>query len=219
VAHFLSLANLQPNRNKKYKDLHIVGTALIVVLAIVVFATTLTHAVGVVRTEPETPMPARIVRKLETATSSLPVRLLVPRLGINANVQKVGISKRGTMGVPNNFTDVGWYKYGTIPGKVGNAVLDGHLDNALSLDGVFKHLSDLVVDDDIFVVNAAGNKARFKVAQSGVLASDSTSTDGIFGTSTKARLILITCEGVWQQSKKTYTERRVVYADFAPGYN
>ena len=41
-----------------------------------------------------------------------------PALGIDAFVRHVGVNAQGDMATPGNFTDVGWYKYGTI--KIGN---------------------------------------------------------------------------------------------------
>ncbi len=198
---------------KKNYFITLVLSVLVVLGAMAVFATTLTHAVSNPKVDPEIPVPAKVAAELQSASSTLPVRLIIPSLKINARVQKVGISKHGTMAVPTNFTDVGWYKYGAIPGRVGNAVIAGHLDNALSLAGVFKHLSSLQYGDDVFVVDQAGNRLHFRVAQTATLDDTSTDTQTIFGQTPKARLVLITCEGTWQQSRKSYTERRIVYAD------
>ena len=44
------------------------------------------------------------------------------------------------MGVPTNFTDVGWYRYGPAPGTPGNAVIDGHLDGKSVPEAVFYNL-------------------------------------------------------------------------------
>src|SRR3989338_4745845 len=52
-----------------------------------------------------------------------PLRIQIPSLGIDAKVQEVGITKTYSMGVPSNFQDVGWYKYGPVPGHVGSAVI------------------------------------------------------------------------------------------------
>src|ERR1700753_4078397 len=57
------------------------------------------------------------------ATSSDPARLIVHSLSINASVQDLGVNSIGNMQAPDNFVDVGWYKYGTVPGYQGSAVI------------------------------------------------------------------------------------------------
>ncbi len=79
----------------------------------------------------------------------LPSRIIIPKLDIDTDVQLVGITKKGNMAVPTNFTDTGWYKYGTIPGQEGSAVIAGHQTNALSLPAVFMRLPELEEGDDI----------------------------------------------------------------------
>src|SRR4051794_22652346 len=80
-------------------------------------------------------------------TAAYPVRLIIPSLGINAKIRSVGITSKGLMDVPKNLSEVGWYKYGPIPGGSGNAVIDGHLNNGSSIDGVFRHLANLARGD------------------------------------------------------------------------
>jgi len=147
-----------------------------------------------------------------SSTSTMPATLEIPSLSVNAKVQYVGIAKGGAMGIPTNFTDVAWYKYGPVPGAIGNAVIDGHLDNAVSLPGVFKHLADVKTGDDIYVTNVSGTKLHFKVTGTELRKYNDTATADIFGPSNKANLILITCEGTWNQSIKEYSDRFIVFS-------
>src|SRR3989344_5921899 len=103
---------------------------------------------------------------VKTETSSYPINLVIPKLEINAKVVQVGITKKGNMATPNNFTDVGWYKYGTIPGEKGSAVIAGHLDNGLSLPGVFYNLRDLKNGDDIYIMTKENERLHFIVTKS-----------------------------------------------------
>jgi sortase A len=149
---------------------------------------------------------------LSTATSSPPTRLIIPALNINANVQDVGVTKTNAMGTPNNFTDVAWYKYGPAPGALGSAVIDGHVDNGLSLAGVFKHLVDIKIGDTVIVDANDGSEKQFVVTDIETYPYKDTPTASIFDHSTNgARLNLITCEGAWDSLDKTYDHRLVVY--------
>lgn len=191
---------------------------IIAILAIVigagVFTFVLVHAVWFAPDAQVTD--SAITPPASTATAvaagDKPVRLLIPSLGVNANVQDVGIAASGNMAVPSNFTDVAWYRYGPVPGEVGSAVMDGHVDNGLSLAGVFKHLSDIKVGDDIYVKNQNGQTLHFKVSDIELYPYKSVPTDQIFNPKDTARLNLITCDGTWVQGQRTYDHRLVVYS-------
>ena len=60
---------------------------------------------------------------ISTESYNQPSRLIIPSLDIDTNVQHVGLAKSGNMAAPNNFTDVSWWKYGTVPGYRGSAVM------------------------------------------------------------------------------------------------
>lgn len=148
-----------------------------------------------------------------TTAIGLPERLIIPKLEIDADVQHLGVTTSGNMAAPNNFTDVSWYKLGTPPGADGSAVMAGHEDNAISLDGVFKHLEDLVVGDSVYVMDKDGNKLEFKVVDSKVYPYDNSPVEKIFNAKGKARLNLITCAGEWLPSAHTNDKRLVVYTE------
>ncbi len=146
-----------------------------------------------------------------TSTSRYPVKLIIPKLDINTNIQHVGVTKKGNMSAPSNFTDVSWYKYGTVPGNIGSAVIAGHEDNALSLDGVFKHLEDLEVGDDIYIQNTGGERVHFRVVDKEIYPYNDAPLDRIFDDKSGASLNLITCAGDWIPEEKTNDKRLVVY--------
>ena len=140
-----------------------------------------------------------------------PQRLRIPALNIDAAIQYVGITKKGEMGVPSNYSDVAWYKYGPVPGQVGSAVIDGHVDNGLGLSGVFKRLSNIQIGDDVYVDTKKGSTLHFVVVDIELYPYQQAPTETIFNRSDAARLNLITCEGVWIKGDKTYDQRLVVY--------
>ncbi len=149
--------------------------------------------------------------------SDLPWKLLIPKLEVDADVQRLGVTSKGLMAAPANFTDVSWYKLGTIPGNRGSAVMAGHEDNAISLDGVFKHLDDLQVGDDVYVVEESGEKLHFKVVEKKVYPYNLSGSEleRVFNAKDKARLNLITCTGEWVQAIKTNNKRLVVFTELA----
>ncbi|MES2215809.1 MAG: class F sortase [Patescibacteria group bacterium] len=149
----------------------------------------------------------------QSASVGSPLRLIIPSIRIDAKVQQVGIAKSGNMMPPSNFTDVGWYKLGAVPGQLGSAVFAGHVDNALALPGVFKHLADVAVGDDVYVRSEDGKLLHFKVTDTTTYNYKDVPTDLIFNQNDKARIRLITCSGTWVQNDKSYNERMVVTAE------
>ncbi|MBX4189425.1 class F sortase [Candidatus Parcubacteria bacterium] len=141
-----------------------------------------------------------------------PAYLKIPSIDLDADVQYVGKTTKGTMSSPTNYTDAGWYRAGPVPGSVGSAVMDGHVDNGFALPGVFKHLSELQAGDDVYVVRNDGKKLHFKVTDVKIFPGASAPTDLIFSSSDgKAHLNLITCSGDWIKESKTYDARLVVF--------
>ena len=156
------------------------------------------------------------VNALQTpvATSSLPSRLIIPALSINAHVQDLGVNSIGNMQAPDNFVDVGWYKYGTVPGYQGSAVIDGHVDNGLGLAGVFIHLDQIQVGDDVYVQTVGGDTLHFVVADIQTYPYQNVPTNTLFEQNDAARLNLITCDGTWVNGQDTYNERLVVFTTY-----
>jgi LPXTG-site transpeptidase (sortase) family protein len=150
-----------------------------------------------------------------TTNPKYPDRLIISSISVNAFVQQTGLTKTGAMGIPTNFYDVAWYRMGAIPGEKGNAVIDGHVDNAIALPGVFKNLTQVKVGDDIYVVNKKGEKAHFVVASVTTYNYQAVPLADIFGETEKSRLHLITCGGTWMAEHKTYDNRTIVVADLA----
>lgn len=143
---------------------------------------------------------------------SYPSRLSIPRLNIDAHVQQLGITQNGSLGTPSNFVDVGWYALGTIPGNKGSAIIDGHVDNGLALAGVFKHLSSVVIGDNVYVTNYGGTTTHFIVTDIESYDYKNAPIEMIFNDNTGSYLKLITCGGNWVPGGRTYDRRIVVTA-------
>lgn len=184
---------------------------LVTGVAVIVFGSTLVHAVFYApdSSTVETPQMAASVH---INAPENPARLRIPRLHIQAAVQYVGINGSGNMATPSNFTDVAWYKYGTVPGQMGSAVINGHVDNGLALAGVFKHLQDIQTGDDIYIDTKQGSSLHFVVERVVLYPYKDVPTDLVFNQKDAPRLNLITCDGNWVKAGKTYDKRLVVYA-------
>lgn len=144
-----------------------------------------------------------------------PVRLIIPAIGVDATIQTVGLSWRGdgTMGIPTNFTDVGWYRNGPIPGEPGSAVIDGHLDGKNVREAVFYNLDKLIQGDVVEVVDMHGKTLRFRVVDIKTYDAKAPTAEIFSGDVSKIRLNLITCAGDWNKNQKSYSNRIVVFTE------
>lgn len=193
----------------KYRTLIALNVFFVVLVSFVVWQVSVNERNSSV----ELPIPP-MVQALTADASSTPERLIIPEIGVDAYVQLVGVTKKGNMGVPDKFMDVGWYRLGFFPGSVGNAVIAGHLDNGPKVPAVFKDLSKLRVNDMVYVVNKEGKKLGFKVVGYSMYDYDNAPLDNIFGSSTESHLNLITCDGVWDPANRIYNKRLIVYTTF-----
>lgn len=146
-----------------------------------------------------------------------PVRLIIPAIGVNANIQSVGLfwSGDGDMSIPTNFTDVAWYNGGPRPGMPGSAVIDGHLDGRNVREAVFYNLGNLIPGDIVEVVDQGGSILQFQVIRLETYDYNATTSDIFTSNGSGTYLNLITCAGDWIKGKNIYNERVVVFTQLA----
>ena len=150
----------------------------------------------------------QIINKL--ISPGLPIFLTIPTINIQANIQDLGINSDGEMDVPNNIADVGWFKLGSRPGEKGSAVIAGHFDGENG-KGVFANLNKLKEGDKLYVKDNNGELFVFVVRESHIY--DPGYVEEVFNSNDSPHLNLITCDGVWDENKKSYNKRLVVFAD------
>ena len=148
-----------------------------------------------------------------------PVRLTIPKLNINAGFQYNGLKPDGTIEVPSNIYDVGWFTGSARPGEKGVAIVTGHVAqirrSVVTKPGVFSNLSALSVGDRLSVVNDKGESFTFVVREIRTYDPSADATDVFTSNDGGAHLNLITCEGSWDQAQLSYTQRLVVFTDAA----
>ena len=146
-----------------------------------------------------------------------PSRLIIPAIGLNANIQTVGLWWRvpTDIGIPTNFTDVAWYNGSPLPGAPGSSVIDGHLDGANVKEAVFYNLDKLQPGDRVEVVDTNGKTLQFTVVATKLYAYNASTTEIFASDDSAARLNLITCAGDWIKSQGLYNQRVVVFTELA----
>lgn len=141
-----------------------------------------------------------------------PIRLSIPKLGIAAAVEYVGLNDKGAMDIPKDDANVAWYKLGVKPGEKGNAVVAGHFDTKTGAPAVFNGLSKLKTGDEIEIEDKNGRTYKFVVTRVTSYQLEKFPLQEVFGISDKTSLNLITCDGVYDKTSKLYSQRLVVYS-------
>jgi LPXTG-site transpeptidase (sortase) family protein len=139
-----------------------------------------------------------------------PSRLSIPRLGINAPVERLGLDSQGNLAAPSALKDVAWYAGGPAPGEPGGAIISGHL-GVRPGQAVFWDLGKIRRGDSIVVTRRDGTRVTFIVDGARTYARNA-KVPALFSSDGTSELWLITCSGRWDYGRSTYDDRLVVHA-------
>jgi len=193
-----------------FKKTQIATASAVITLGLTVFGATAMRALVFAPSSLEQErIPINNITRSDTA--SLPVRLIIPAIEVDTEIEHVGVGMSGNMAVPQNYLHTAWYRLGTTPGKVGSAVIAGHVTNGLRLPAAFSRLGELKTGDEVIVEKGDGTRARFSVTDVSVYKVSEVPRETLFNRKDGSYLNLITCEGEWQVRKRMYDHRTVVY--------
>jgi sortase (surface protein transpeptidase) len=145
-----------------------------------------------------------------TVAPSTPIGLRIPAIGVAVSVSALGLNPDGTVQVPTNFDEPGWFRLGPSPGEVGTAVILGHVDSTKG-PAVFFRLRQLQAGDPVEVSLADGVVVYFTVVSVVMYPKDQFPADLVYGSHGYSALQLVTCGGVFDQAAHSYRSNVVVY--------
>lgn len=148
--------------------------------------------------------------------ASRPTRLLIPSLSVDTAVIDLGLNADGSMQVPPDEKDSGWYTRSPTPGELGPAVLAAHVDWK-GKEGPFYDLREAEPGDAISVERADGRTAAFTVERVEKYPKNNFPTEEVYGNVDSAQLRLITCGGDFDASARSYRDNIVVFAQMRAG--
>ncbi|WP_343447754.1 class F sortase [Micromonospora schwarzwaldensis] len=148
-----------------------------------------------------------------TLPRATPLRVVIPRIGVDAEIVAVATDDGGALEVPplEHPEVAGWYRPGPAPGQAGNAVLVGHVDSTRG-PAVFFDLGRLRPGDTVRVLRADGRTAAFTVDGVGAYPKSRFPTERVYGGGAAPRLRLITCGGRFDPRTGSYPDNIVVFA-------
>ncbi|PZG17876.1 class F sortase [Micromonospora craterilacus] len=145
---------------------------------------------------------------------SAPTTISIPRIGVNAEIMRLGTNPDGTVQVPSldQAWLAGWYEPGPSPGEVGNSVIVGHVDSAAIGPAVFFSLGALQPGDTITVNREDGRPVNFRVDSVTSHPKDAFPTEQVYGPNNRPGLRVVTCGGQFNETTRSYPDNVIVFA-------
>jgi sortase (surface protein transpeptidase) len=147
--------------------------------------------------------------KPSTLSAPLPVALRIPAIGVRTRLIRLGITKQGTLKVPGRPAVAGWYTGSPRPGEIGSSIIAGHIDSYRG-PGIFYRLRELHPGNRIYVLQADGRLAVFRVTGVHLYPKAHFPTAAVYGPVPDAELHLITCGGTFDYATRRYLSNVVV---------
>jgi len=143
----------------------------------------------------------------------LPTHIKIPSINVNAEIYYVGLDSNGAMDIKEDPTKVGWYEFGPRPGQNGSAVIAGHYGWLGDKGSVFNDLHTLKSGNEVIIIDNNEIQITFIVREIKILDPNADASKIFNSNDNKAHLNLVTCNGTWENSKQTYSNRLIVFTD------
>jgi hypothetical protein len=162
---------------------------------------------------PRTPVKAAGQGRVGAVRDAFRPTSLVLWDGGTAPVLPAGVRADGSLVVPDNPDDVGWWTGGAQAGEAfGHIVIAGHVDSAKFGLGVLAELKT-VRPGQVMTLRAGARSQRYKVVGRREVKQADLAKDGsIFRQDTAHRLVLITCGGRFDPVAHRYQDNLIVDA-------
>jgi LPXTG-site transpeptidase (sortase) family protein len=157
-------------------------------------------------TEPTSPTVAGPV-----VARSVPTSLSIPAIGVSVSLSALGLNPTGTVQVPTDYQQPGWYDLGPSPGQEGSSVILGHVDTVQG-PAIFFNLRTLQAGDEVVVTLADSVVTTFQVNTVTMYLKTTFPAQEVYGTHGDSALQLVTCGGTFDTQTGHYLSNVVVYS-------
>lgn len=141
-----------------------------------------------------------------------PVGVTIPAIGVSSPLADlVADPVTRELAAPADPSLAGWFAAGVVPGRLGPAVIGGHVDSRRG-PGVFFRLRDLRPGDAVAVARSDGSTVHFAVIAVRRYPKTAFPTDAVYGPTAGPELRLVTCGGQFDRSVRSYDDNVVVDA-------
>lgn len=143
-----------------------------------------------------------------------PIGIRIPAIKVDASMVALGLRPDGSIEVPTDYSQTGWWADGPEPGEQGPAVVLGHVDSR-SGPAVFFSLTDVRPGDEVIIDRIDGSSVAYRVDRIEQHAKDKFPTEAVYGDTVEPELRLVTCGGEFDRSVRSYRDNVVVFATLA----
>ncbi|MFH0520737.1 class F sortase [Streptomyces sp. M41] len=148
----------------------------------------------------DTRVPGGVYAAARPLPYSMPQRVRIPGIQVDAPMIPVGLDVDGWIGAPppEDPNLAGWFTGSVTPGEKGTAVVVGHVDNAQG-PAVFYGLGSLKQGNRVEIVRQDGKTAVFEIYGVEVFEKNDFPGDRVYASKGNAELRVITCGGGFSQ--------------------
>ncbi len=159
--------------------------------------------------------PPSVVRATYAADEApTPVSLKIPTIKVAADITSLDLNQDGTVEVPKDPAQAGWFERGPKPGESGSSVILGHRDSKQG-PAVFYRLQELDRGDRIAVKLSDRSVAHYEVVQVTQYANEDFPAQKVYaGSNGRPALNLVTCGGKYDREAGGYQSNIVVYTTY-----
>ncbi|MEO8750591.1 MAG: class F sortase [Allobranchiibius sp.] len=168
-------------------------------------------------TTPSSTTPRSSSSTNSAASVSVPATVNISSIGASSRLLQLGLDADGKIAVPTNaqVKQAAWFTGSPRPGQVGPAVIEGHVDGAGGVRGVFFRLADVKKGDSVQIGQANGTKLTFDVYDVARYPKDDFPAAVVYGNTTGPELRVITCGGSIDPATGRYRDNTVLFARLA----
>ena len=182
--------------------------AFIVLIIIGLLTVNRSQPISEIPPEPETLEVTEPEVEEAEVIESEPVRIRIPDLALDYEIQGTGSNKSGAMEIVPVLSVVSWYRQSAIPGNEGNAILAGHNTWRGERSRLYT-LDELAVGDEMDIEYADGSSRKFMLESVFVYRLKTAPADLILDLQGDARVTLITCKPPFNTATGT-SDNRIV---------
>jgi hypothetical protein len=141
-----------------------------------------------------------------------PAAFRAPVLRLRAPVVPVGTDASGSLELPDDTGTLGWWTGSALPGASrGTVVLAGHLDTVQDGPGVMAAVLQQRVGAQVQLIDTAGSTLTYRIVAVRSYPKAALPA-AVFAGTGRARLVLVTCGGTFNEESHHYSDNVVVYA-------